>query len=178
MGEHGLVFRLASDPSRLDEDMQSLARLHAARWGEEGSGALRPEAAAFHREFAALALERGWLRLWLAEVDDWPIAAWYGFRFGGAESYYQSGRDPAWDRESVGLVLLAHTIREAMNDSIGEYEAAAGRGGLQGPVRHGRRRAGDGRLGRGSFRRGGGGGRPACHPGKRALRRLLPRRDS
>ena len=55
------------------------------------------------------------------------MAAWYGLRFGGADWYYQLGRDPAFDRESVGFVLLAHTIREAVADGMGEYRF--GRGG-------------------------------------------------
>ena len=80
----------------------------------------------FHREFARCAFERGWLRLWFLEIDGDPVAAWYGFRFGEAESYYQSGRDPAWDRSSVGLVLLAHTIREAMGDGMREYRLLRG----------------------------------------------------
>jgi CelD/BcsL family acetyltransferase involved in cellulose biosynthesis len=124
--EHGLSFRLSNDPERLRRDMEALVRLHHARWGEERSGALRTPAAAFHFEFAATALERGWLRLWMAEVEGKPIAAWYGFRFGGTESYYQSGRDPRWGRHSIGLVLLAHTIREAMADGVREYKLLRG----------------------------------------------------
>jgi CelD/BcsL family acetyltransferase involved in cellulose biosynthesis len=124
--DHGLGFRLCDDPARLGDDMETLFRLHRARWGEEGSDALEADRAAFHRDFAAVALERGWLRLWLAEAHGEPVAAWYGFRFGGAESYYQSGRDPAWDRTSVGLVLLAHTLREAMGDGMREYRLLRG----------------------------------------------------
>jgi CelD/BcsL family acetyltransferase involved in cellulose biosynthesis len=124
--DHGLRFRLSDDPARLDEDMRTLFRLHEARWSEEGSGALRGQRSDFHREFAAVALEHRWLRLWIAEADDRPVAAWYGFRFGEAESYYQSGRDPEWDRSSVGLVLLAHTIREAMGDGVREYRLLRG----------------------------------------------------
>ena len=124
--EHGLRYRLSVDPDRIRTDLESLVRLHNARWGEERSAALRSRAARFHFEFASVALERGWLRLWLAEAGDRPVAAWYGFRFGDAESYYQSGRDPAWERHSVGLVLLAHTIRESMNDGVSEYRLLRG----------------------------------------------------
>ncbi len=124
--EHDLRFRLCEDPECLAEDMRTLVRLHNARWGEEGSGAMSESRAAFHEDFAAIALERGWLRLWLAEADGEPVAAWYGFRFAGAESYYQSGRDPEWERSSVGLVLLVHTIREAMQDGMREYRLLRG----------------------------------------------------
>jgi len=121
---HDLAFRL-SDADRLEEDMTTLLRLHAARW-EEASDAFSPELEAFHRDFAAVALERGWLRLWLAEADGQPVAAWYGLRYADCECFYQSGRDPAWDSHSVGFVLLAHTIRSAFEDGMREYRFLRG----------------------------------------------------
>jgi CelD/BcsL family acetyltransferase involved in cellulose biosynthesis len=124
--EHGLTYRLGDDPERLGADMDALISLHEARWAGGTSGSLRGARASLHREFARTALERGWLRLWLAEVDGKPVGAWYGFRYGGAEWYYQSGRDPAFARQSVGLVLLAHTIREAMDDGMREYKLLRG----------------------------------------------------
>jgi CelD/BcsL family acetyltransferase involved in cellulose biosynthesis len=123
--EHDLEFRLCDDPERLDDDLGVLFRLHLARWGDTGAW-YSPAAEAFHREFAARALERGWLRLWLLELDGRPAAAWYGFRFAGAELYYQAGRDPEWERGSVGFVLLAHSIRAAVEDGMGEYRFLEG----------------------------------------------------
>lgn len=58
--------------------------------------------------------------------DGRPAAAWYGLRFAGVESFYQSGRNPADERGSVGFVLLAHTIREAINDGCSEYRFLRG----------------------------------------------------
>src|SRR4051794_16106303 len=124
--ERGLTYRLSHDPARLEADMGTLGELHEARWGAESSGALRDRRAAFHMDFARAALERGWLRLWLAEVEGQAVAAWYGFRFGKAEWYYQSGRDPDWDKDSVGLVLLAHTIRAAFDDGLRTYRLLRG----------------------------------------------------
>jgi CelD/BcsL family acetyltransferase involved in cellulose biosynthesis len=120
---HSVRFRLADEPDRLEEDLTRLFELHTARWGRQ-SAFLRFEP--FHREFAAVALERGWLRLWLLELDERPAAAWYGFRFAGVESYYQAGRDPNLGEESVGFVLLAHTIREAADDGATEYRLLRG----------------------------------------------------
>jgi CelD/BcsL family acetyltransferase involved in cellulose biosynthesis len=122
--EHRIAFRLA-DSASLERDFEVLVALHGLRWGG-GSPAFAGPMKRFHREFASCALDRGWLRLWLLEVNGDPVAAWYGFRFAGSESYYQSGRDPAWDRYRVGFVLLAHTIREAFNDAVGEYRMLRG----------------------------------------------------
>ena len=122
--EHAVQFRLCDETERLDEDFDTLARLHAARWGH--AGAFAGARARFHRDFARRALDAGWLRLWVMEADDRPVAAWYGFRFAGVESFYQSGRDPAWERLNVGFVLLAHTIRAAFDDGMERYSFLRG----------------------------------------------------
>jgi CelD/BcsL family acetyltransferase involved in cellulose biosynthesis len=121
----GIRFRIAQERARLAADMDALIGLHAARWGS-ASSAFSGRRAAFHREFAAAALERGWLRLWLAEAEGGAVAAWYGFRFGGVEYFYQSGRDPAWAAECVGGGLLEHSIREAFADGVREYRLLRG----------------------------------------------------
>ncbi len=123
--EHALRYRLAKDPSRLDADLDVLLRLHEARWAGV-SRSFAGDRATLHRAFAAKALQRGWLRLWIAELDGSPAAAWYGFRYANAEWYYQAGRDRRYDRLSIGFVLLAHTIRAALNDGVDEYRLLRG----------------------------------------------------
>ena len=122
---HDLRFRLCQDRQTLQPDLTVLFALHEARWRGE-SPAFAGASKEFHREFAACALERGWLRLWLLELDDRPVAAWYGFRFAGREFYYQAGRDPEFANLSIGSVLLAHTIRAALNDGVREYRLLRG----------------------------------------------------
>jgi CelD/BcsL family acetyltransferase involved in cellulose biosynthesis len=123
---HNVAFRLASDPARLDSDLDVLFALHRARFQNHGGCLFCGSAEAFQRRFAATALERGWLRLWILEVDGKPVAANYGFRLEGVESYYQSGRDPAWDWASVGFILHAHVIRGACDDGVSEYRFLEG----------------------------------------------------
>jgi CelD/BcsL family acetyltransferase involved in cellulose biosynthesis len=122
--EHDVRFRLTDDRARLDDDLDTLFGFHTARW--QGSPTRFSEGQAIHREFAHAAFDRGWLRLWILEVDGSPVSAWYGFRFGRAESYYQAGRNPAWDRYSVGFVLLVHSIRAALEDGAREYRFLEG----------------------------------------------------
>lgn len=116
------IYRLATAET-LGADLDTLFRLHRARW--PGSHWFA-DAEGFHRDFAAIALERGWLRLWSLELDGNAVAAWLGYRFNGVESYYQAGRDPSLQRERVGFVLLAHTIREAIQDGMSEYRLLRG----------------------------------------------------
>ena len=123
----GLHYRLADDPDRLQVDLDMLFELHR-RTFPRGTSNFGWDArlAAFHREFAAAAFARGWLRLWFLELDNQPVASWYGFRFENTDYYYQAGRDPDWNRLSVGTVLLAHTIRTAFEDRMGEYRMLRG----------------------------------------------------
>jgi CelD/BcsL family acetyltransferase involved in cellulose biosynthesis len=117
-------YRLATDPGRLHDDVGTLFALHVARWSKGATDFQSREA--FHREFAAQALERGWLRLWFLEVDGVARAADYGFRFADVESYYQGGRDPDWNAHSVGFVLMLHAIRTAFGDGMREFRLLRG----------------------------------------------------
>ena len=121
-----VAYRLTQHPDQLDVDIRSLMRLHAARWSSGQSTALSGPRAQFHLDFARRALENGWLRLWTLELDGRPVAAWYGLRYAGIESYYQGGRDPAYDHLHVGFVLLCHTIRCAFQDGMREYRFGLG----------------------------------------------------
>lgn len=106
--------------------MQTLIRLHEMRWSDGQSTAFSGGRAAFHIEFAKRALDKGWLRLWIMEIDDEPVAAWYGLRYADVDTYYQSGRDPAFERLNVGFVLLCHTIRCAFADGMRAYRFGLG----------------------------------------------------
>ncbi len=119
LARRGRVRYRLSDSTTLDADLDELFRLHEANFGAHS--AFGGRRTAFHRAFAHRALERGWLRLWLLELDDRPVAAHYGFRFGDVESFYQSGRDPALQHESPGMALLAHAIRSSFDDGIREF---------------------------------------------------------
>jgi CelD/BcsL family acetyltransferase involved in cellulose biosynthesis len=125
--QHGATFRRTERPEQLARDLDAFFRLHHARWDERGGSSSRGERVrAFHGSFAAAALERGWLRLWLLEVEGQAVAAWYGWRLGRVYSYYQAGFDPEWADASVGLVLLAHTVRAAIEEGAEVYDMLLG----------------------------------------------------
>lgn len=123
--DHKLVYRLTREPGELESDMRTLIDLHCTRWGAQSTAFAGPRRA-FHLDFARQALQCGWLRLWTMELDDVPVAAWYGFRYSGIESFFQSGRLPRLERMHLGTVLLCHTIRCACEDGMREYRFGLG----------------------------------------------------
>jgi len=120
---HEVRYRLTVKPDSLQADLDVLFDLHRKRWHGQTSHFSEDEA--FHREFAEQAQKRGWLRLWFLELEQEPVAAWYGFRYCGAEYFYQAGRDP--QREGApGFVLFCHTIRQALEEGMREYRLLRG----------------------------------------------------
>jgi CelD/BcsL family acetyltransferase involved in cellulose biosynthesis len=124
---HEVRFRRTQMASELTSDLETFFRLHYARWESRGGSSSASERVrSFHADFAEAALERGWLRLWLMEVDGDSVAAWYGWRLGERYSYYLAGFEPRWSDASVGLLLLAHTVHEAIDEAASEYDLLLG----------------------------------------------------
>lgn len=119
--DHELTYELCATAEQVGPMMKTLFDLHARRWGDEAGAFGTPANVRFHLDFAVRAQRRGWLRLWEMRIDGEPAAAWYGFRFGGIEAYFQSGRDPRWDRLSIGFLMLIRSIRAAFDDGLDSY---------------------------------------------------------
>lgn len=106
------------------QGFETLLALHRERWGGAETGFTMH--ADFHRDFFRVAVERGWARLFVVDVEGEPAAAWYGFRFAGVESYYNAGRSLNHEKLGLGLPLIAHTIRLAQEDGLDEYRFLRG----------------------------------------------------
>lgn len=123
LARQGRVTTRLADEATLDADLDALFGLHRARWGSTPTDF---DDTPFHRALAREALDRGWLRLRLLELEGRPVAAWHGFHVGSVTSYYQAGRDPAVERLSVGFVLMAHTVRAAIAEGATQYRFGRG----------------------------------------------------
>lgn len=114
---YDVVYRRTTDPATLERDIDTFLRLHWSRWGDEVY-LLTAERRPFLLDFAAQALERGWLWLWFLELDGAAVAAQLSFRFAGSETAFNSGVDPAFREEQPGIALLYHTVQVAIEDGI------------------------------------------------------------
>ena len=123
--EHEVSFRYA-DAATLETDLDAAFRLHRARFREHPGCNFCGDHEPFQREFARLALERGWLRLLLLEVGGEPVCCEYGFLFENAYFAYQGGRDPDWDRASVGFLLEVDSMRRTLEEGALEYRFLGG----------------------------------------------------
>jgi CelD/BcsL family acetyltransferase involved in cellulose biosynthesis len=125
---HAVRLDAVRDEAGRPAALQILVDLHRKRWhgrghseAFDGVGQL-----AFHEEFSMLALARGWLRLFVLRLDGRPAAALYGFRHGRVFSFFQSGFDPAFAKESVGLVTMGLAIQAAFDEGADEFDLLHG----------------------------------------------------
>lgn len=125
--EGSIELRQVACESELSGALDVLFDLHFAHWATRGGSSLDSDRIrSFHREFAAAALARGWLRLLVLEADGEPIAAFYGWRLGDRYAFYQSGVAGGWSKFSVGLVLHGRVIERAIAEGAGEYDMLLG----------------------------------------------------
>jgi len=108
--------------------LQSVVDLHLQRWTRRGGSNAFHTARliAFHDEFTAAAREQGWLRLNTLTLDGRVAAAFYGLRYGDKFQFYQCGFDEKFRRHSIGLVMMALTIKSAIEERAGEYDLLHG----------------------------------------------------
>lgn len=104
--------------------LAEVVRLHQKRWRDRGGSTAfyAPALVAFHETFSRLALERGWLRLFVVRLTGMPVSAFYGFCYKRRFYFYQSGFDPAYDKYSVGLVTMAFAIQRAIEEGAEEFD--------------------------------------------------------
>ncbi len=125
---HAMRFDVARDEAERRASLQILIDLHHRRWQGRGHSEAFDGAGllAFHEQFSALALGRGWLRLFVLRLDGRPAAALYGFRYGRVFSFFQSGFDPAFGKQSVGLVTMGLAIQAAFDEGADEFDMLHG----------------------------------------------------
>jgi CelD/BcsL family acetyltransferase involved in cellulose biosynthesis len=112
----------------LDDLLTKLFDLHAARWKRRNlPGVLADETTQrFHRDAARRMLETGMLRMYATRVAGRIVAIFYGFALHGTVYYYLSGFDPDLEKLSIGTILVAHAIEQAINDGATTFDFLRG----------------------------------------------------
>lgn len=114
-------------PDDTDRGLDFLFELHKMRWKKRHlPGAFLGKSVAFHREWAGHAARQGWLWLSILRVDGEPIGAIYAMALGDTAYYYQAGFDPEKGSVSPGTLLVAATIRRAIEEGKAHFDFMRG----------------------------------------------------
>lgn len=118
-----------SSSSDLEKEMTTFIALHQARWEGKGErGCFQGERfSAFHREMAAVCLDRNWLRLDFLLLKGEKIAGVYGFFYEGVYSFYLPGLNPTIAPDaSPGRLLLCNVIEKEIGEGRVEFDLLRG----------------------------------------------------
>lgn len=114
-------------PDDVQQGLDYLFELHKLRWKKRHlPGAFLGKSVSFHQEWAQLAVRRGWLWLSVLHVDDAPIGAIYAMGMGSTAYYYQAGFDPEKGSVSPGTLLVAASIRRAIEEGKRSFDFMRG----------------------------------------------------
>lgn len=108
--------------------LDALSRFHAERFHNQGGSAAfgDPSLRGFHEDFTRAALDSGWLRLLVLSLNGVTAGVMYGFMLGGRFYFYQHGFSERYADHSIGLVLMALSIRSAIDEGAVEFDMLYG----------------------------------------------------
>ena len=125
LGAAGQVSFFASNPHVLDQDLQEFFRMMGDSRADKARF-LTPERRRFFHAMAAAMQRAGHLRLFFLTLDGRRVSATLCFDYGNAYSLYNSGYDPALAHLSVGLLVKALCIKDAIEKGRARFEFLRG----------------------------------------------------
>ncbi len=121
-------FSVHDGPDDIENALEGLFELHGKRRemiGKEGRFLLK-NLMSFHREVSRILTKGGISRIYSLGSGRETVAMLYGFRYSNRFFYYQSGMDPEYEKQSVGMVLMGHCIRDSILGGLNEFDFLRG----------------------------------------------------
>jgi CelD/BcsL family acetyltransferase involved in cellulose biosynthesis len=115
-------FEAVTTDSQRRDALAAMIGYHQSRFDARGTAFATAATRAFHDEVTKRALDRGWLRMFVLRLNDAPAAVMYGFFDHRTFSFFQHGFDEAYQQHSIGLVLMAMSIRAAIDEGAAEFD--------------------------------------------------------
>lgn len=121
-------FALVDSQHARRDALDSLIRFSEQRWKERGGTSAFPDARmiAFHHAVTRIALDQGWLRFYTLSLNGVVAGVMYGFAIDDRFYFFQHGFDDAYGSYSAGLVLMALTVRAAIDSGMREFDMLYG----------------------------------------------------
>lgn len=123
-----VVYEQVCNEMEIARAMEALITQHKERWAEKQTYTPFEEAhfLDFHRRFAQIAHQQGWLGLYRLRIADQTIASVYGFHFRDRFYDYQHALDDRWSKYSPGRQLISYIVRDCLQLSRVEYDFLCG----------------------------------------------------
>jgi CelD/BcsL family acetyltransferase involved in cellulose biosynthesis len=117
-----MSFTRVTTQAERHEALAAVIAWHKRRFVARGTAFMNDALRAFHDEVTRRTVDEGWLRLFVLRLNGAPVAVMYGFLYGGTFYFFQHGFDDRYQQHSVGLVLMALSIRAAIEEHAQEFD--------------------------------------------------------
>lgn len=123
---------LINKKEQLRRNIDTLFDLHNRRFEKKHNGKNLKSAFCgneikhFHYEIAEQFLLNDWLRFYLLELENKPIAALYNFRYKDRLYNYQSGIDSRLNNWGLGTVLISFCLNSGISEGLKEFNFLRG----------------------------------------------------
>ena len=121
------AFAPVGSSGELGETIAAMRSLQDRRWSP-GQRAEREHYFRFVADLAPRLHGRGWLDLWALRAEGRLVSSILSFRFRQTVSFYLLAfdPDPRWSRYSVGLLAVAHALRQAIAERFRVFDLLRG----------------------------------------------------
>jgi CelD/BcsL family acetyltransferase involved in cellulose biosynthesis len=125
---HSVRIYRCNDASHLPVCLDALFRLHQGRWQNVGqSGTFSsPERREFYSQLSRNLLARGWLELWVLELEGEIAAVQFAFRYRDRVFQLQEGYDHRRSSDRLGFVLRGQVLKQLIEEKVRTYDFLGG----------------------------------------------------
>ena len=101
---------------------------HVRRWQDTPTPSpfRQGDARRFFEEMVRRLSGPGWLDFSVVELDGRPLAYHFGFRYGGALTWYKPSYEIEVARRSPGLLMIRHLIERSLDEGLDEVDFTIG----------------------------------------------------
>lgn len=125
-GRDGVTFYTVDASHDFEAALETFIQLMASSAPYKAEFLQDPQHVAFFKRVMPVMYQRGWLKMAVMAVDGRAIAAYLNFEYHDRVMVYNSGLDHEFDELSPGIVLIAHTIREAIERGFKVFDFLRG----------------------------------------------------
>lgn len=125
-GQPGLDWYMVSDEHNLNDELNKFLSLMGASTEDKATFLSDDKNTDFFRRVMPVIWEKGWLQLSFLTLNGESIATYLNFDYDQCVMVYNSGLSLAHGQFSPGIVLLAHTIRHAVEHGFKEFDFLRG----------------------------------------------------
>lgn len=125
-GQGTIDWYTVDDTHDLDAELDQFLRLMADSDPEKAQFLTLPHNEAFFRGVMPMMFQRGWLKLHFLTINGEAAAAYLNFEYDGRVMVYNSGLWQEFASLSPGIVLLGHTIMDAIARGMQHFDFLRG----------------------------------------------------